>query len=152
MLRGLAVIMFVAGLYSHSLALVAIACGYWLAAANPWRYRIMINIGIILHLLGFLRALYCLVSADLSVSYIDLLVSPLVLAVLIKFYPTPYDVLSNVLAYIIPTGWMVSGIDAYPALFKKLAGKGIIGSVEGLYINSDAFNILQEEGFLGFTG
>ncbi|MEW6079620.1 MAG: methyltransferase domain-containing protein [Thermodesulfobacteriota bacterium] len=151
LLKTLSILMLATGFYSHSSPLIAIGCGYWLAAANPWRYRIMINVGIILHLLGFVRALYCLVSADLSVSHIDLLVSPLVLTVLIKYYPTQYDVLSNVLAYILPTGWMVSGIEAYPALFKKLSDNGIIGSVEGLYINSDAYNILQEEGFLGFT-
>lgn len=151
LLKILSIITLTSGLYNHSVPLVAIACGYWLAAINPWRYRIMINVSIILHLLQFVRALYCLVTADLSVSYVDLLISPLVLAFLIKLYPTQYDVLSNVLAYILPTGWMVSGIDTYPALFKKLSGNGILGSVEGLYINSDAYNILQEEGFLGFT-
>ena len=151
MLRILAIITLVSGLYSHSIPLVAIACGYWLASGNPWRYRIMINVGIIFHSLQFARGLYCLVSADYPVSYVDLLGSPVVLAVLLRLYPTPYDAWSNVLAYILPAGWMVSAIEAYPAFIKKLTGKGIIGSVEGLYINSDAFNILQEEGFLGFT-
>lgn len=151
MLRILAFFMIVAGIYSRSASLIAIACGYWLAAASPWRYRIMINIGIVLHLLQFMRALYCLVADPPSLSYVELLVSPVILAALIKFYPSPYPVSSNVLGFLFPTGWLVAGIDAFPTIFKKLSGKGIIGTVEGLYFNSDAFNVLQEEGFLGFT-
>ncbi len=151
LLRVLAFVTLISGFYSHSLALVAIACGYWLAATSPWRYRIMINVGIVLHLLQFVRALYCLFSADLSVSYVDLLVAPAVLAVLVRFYPSPYPVSSNIMGFLIPTNWIVSGIDAYPGLFKKLSGEGVIGTVEGLYANSDAFSIVQEEGFMGFT-
>ncbi|MDA8137043.1 MAG: methyltransferase domain-containing protein [Desulfobacteraceae bacterium] len=150
-LRILAVVMFASGLYNHFPFFAAIGCGYWLAAGNPWRYRIMINVGIILHSLQFARAIYCLASAGLTVPYFELLASPVMVFALIKYYPSPYPVSSNLLGFLFPVAWTVPVIDAFPELFKKLAGKGIVGTVEGLYFNSDAFNIVQEEGFLGFT-
>jgi cyclopropane fatty-acyl-phospholipid synthase-like methyltransferase len=150
-LRILAAIMIAYGLFNHVTSFAAIGCGYLLAAGNPWRYRIMINVGIILHSLQFTRAIYCLVSTGLSISYFELLVSPVMLFAIIKYYPSPYPISSNVLGFLFPVEWTILLIDNQPELFKKLTGKGIIGTVEGLYANSEAFNIVQEEGFLGFT-
>lgn len=150
-LKVLSLIMLASGFYSNSAALAAVGCGYWLAAANPFRYRIAINIGIILHVFQFCQAIYCLMSTGTIESHVDLFASPVVLAVLLKYYPSPYPVSSNILNFLIPTQFNVSVVDAFPIILKKLSGDGIIGKVEGLYIDSEAFSIVQEEGFLGFT-
>lgn len=150
-LKVLSLGMIVSGLYSHSVAVIAVGFGYWMASANPLRYRVVINIGLILHGLQLVRALYCLATADVFASYTDLLVSPVALAVLARYYPSAYPLSSNILNCILPAGFNVSVIDAFPVILKKLSGNGIIGTVEGLYYDSDAFSIVQEEGFLGFT-
>lgn len=150
-LQVLSIITLVSGLYTHSTSMMAIGCGYWLAAGNPFRYRIAINIGLIFSVLQVCRAIYSLLTAGMVESYVDLLVSPIVLSVLLRYYPSPYPISSNILNFLLPTKFNVAVVDAFPVIMKKLAGNGIIGTVEGLYIDSEAFNIVQEEGFLGFT-
>jgi hypothetical protein len=151
LLKTLSIVMVVYGFYGRSAAEIAMGCGYYMAAANPMRYRIIINTGILFHFLQLIRSLYYLASADAAGFYGDLIVSPLSLAVLIKYYPSPYPVSSNILSFLMPARFNVSLVDAFPGIVKKLAGNGIIGKVEGLYINTDAFNIVQEEGFQSFT-
>ena len=151
MLKILAVILLVSGIFSNQAALIAIACGYYVASTNPWRYRIMIHVGLILHACQFLRAIFCMMTDASCLSYIDLLISPAIFGVLVLYYPSPYPASSNLLGWIVPTGLIVAVIDTFPTLFKLMSKNSIIGTVEGLYINSDAFSIVQEENFLGFT-
>lgn len=151
-LKIFSIILIFIGLYTRSVAIVAIACGYWIAAKNPGRYRVVINIGIILHSLVFLQELYHLVADKVYLSYINLFFNPFALIILIKYYPSPYPVIMNVLSFFTPTEMNVNWLDKHPSFFKRFSLKSIIGTVEGLYYNSDAFNIiLPEQGFLGFT-
>lgn len=144
-------ILFLNGYYNRSAALIAFACGYWIASKNPWRYRAVVNVGIIFHLLQTGLTIAGLFGEASSGSWVDIFLHPIVAAFLIIYYPSPYPVSSNVLGFLCPKGWMVPWIDAHPKAFIRLSGRGIIGTVEGLYSNSDAFNVLQEEGFLGFS-
>ena len=150
-LKILSVIMLAYGFFSHSPSLIAIGCGYVFAAANPFRYRIVINIGLILHSLQLLQAAYVFFTADSFHLYGESILAIVALAVLLKYYPSPYPIFTNLINFLMPTPMNVAIADTFPGLIKKLAGNGLIGKVDGLYINSDAFNIVQEEGFLGFT-
>jgi sarcosine/dimethylglycine N-methyltransferase len=152
LLKVLSIILILFGLYTRSGAIVAIACGYWIAAKNPRRYRVIINIGIILHSLGFLQELYHLAADKVYLSYISLFFNPFALLLLIKYYPSPYPVIMSVLSFFTPTEMNVNLLDKHPSFFKRPSRKSIVGTVEGLYYNSDAFNIiLPEQGFQGFT-
>ena len=71
----LVVIMLIFGLFSGSAALVAIAFGYWIATKNPWRYRVVINIGLVLHCLQFVQAIYHLVCGGVPLSYTGLILA-----------------------------------------------------------------------------
>ncbi|MEW6079584.1 MAG: methyltransferase domain-containing protein [Thermodesulfobacteriota bacterium] len=144
-------ILLLAGYYYRSAALVAFACGYWIVSRSPWRYRAIINVGIVFHLVQTGLTIAGLFADVASVSWLDIFLHPITVAFLIIYYPSPYPVSSNVLGFLCPADWMVSWMDAHPGAFIKLSGRGIIGTVEGLYANSDAFNVLQEEGFLGFS-
>lgn len=151
-LKVFSIFLILFGLYTRSAAIVAIACGYWIAAKNPKRYRVVINIGIILHSLGFLLELYYLAADKVSLSYISLFFNPFALILLIKFYPSPYPVIMNMLSFFAPTEMNVNWLDKHPSFLKRSSRKSIVGTVEGLYYNSDSFNIiLPEQGFLGFT-
>jgi ubiquinone/menaquinone biosynthesis C-methylase UbiE len=142
------------GFLDRSIPLIAVAFGYWIASKNPWRYRIMINVGITLHTLLFFNGIYHLILTKDFISYlnyIDLFFNPVAIAFLLRYYPSPYPVLMNVMNFVLPAKANINFIDRYPALFEWFSRNSIVGNVEGLYYNSDAFNIIQEEGFLGFS-
>ena len=150
-LKILSVIMLVFGLFDQSPYMIAMGCGYFFSATNPFRYRIVINIGLIFHSLQVSQAIYLLMAADGVNVNGELILSSMALIVLLKYYPSPYPLSTNILNFLLPTSINVAFVDAFPMFMKKMAGNGLIGKVDGLYINSDAFNIVQEEGFLGFT-
>lgn len=118
---------------------------YLLASKNPWRYRIVVNTGLLLHFILILN--YFFRSATTA----NLFLNVIFLFLLLIYYPSPYPLWMNITAFLFSTESNVDWIEKHPRLFKWLSRYSIIGSILGLYYNSQSFNIIQEEGFLGFS-
>ncbi|HEY4716554.1 MAG TPA: methyltransferase domain-containing protein [bacterium] len=150
-LKILALILLIYGVPSESYGAIAFAVGYLIASKNPWRYRIIINTALTFHLILFFRELYLCLSAEACLLNAELLFNPLAMVFLIIFYPSPYPMLMNVSAFFLSPAANVNWMEKHTAQIKRLTKNSIIGTVEGLYYSSDSFNIIQEEGFLGFS-
>ncbi len=151
LLKLLCLTLVLMGFLGRSIPLIAVALGYWIASKNPWRYRIMITIGIVLHALLFFQTVYVLTETKDFIFYASLFLNLTALIFLLKYYPSPYPVSMNITNFILPARMNINFIEKYPAAFEWFSKNSIVGTVEGLYYNSDAFNIIQEEGFLGFS-
>jgi ubiquinone/menaquinone biosynthesis C-methylase UbiE len=161
LLKILAVLLFLLAIYNHEGLYIPFGISYLLASSNPFRYRIVVNTGLIMHFVGFVESIvtfflyfkFYLDSAPSFVYEICILLTFHLIAfsLLLKFYPSPYPLWMNLTAFLFPVTSNINWIEKHPGLMKRLSKGSIIGSILGLYYESRAFNIIQEEGFLGFS-
>lgn len=127
------------------LLFIPFIAAYLLASKNPFRYRIVVNTGLLLHFILILNYFFRGATAA------NLFLNVISFFLLLIFYPSPYPLWMNITAFLFSTESNVKWIEKHPQLFKLLSRYSIIGSILGLYYNSRSFNIIQEEGFLGFS-
>jgi len=141
----LAVGLFVLAFLDRMPILIPVALSYLFAVRNPWKNRIVVNTGFVVHI--------CLIITEMAVragTYV-IIFNTISLLLLLVFYPSPYPVWMNVTAFLFSPESNVNWIERHPELFRWLSKGSIIGSILGLYYNSRSFSIIQEEGFLGFS-
>ncbi len=150
LLKLLSPFLLIIAIYDSQPLYVPFSISYVLASLNPWRHRIVVNIGLLLHFLSIANGIYTYSGGDTH-QFLLIPFHAVALLLLAKFYPTPYPLWMNITAFLFSTESNVEWIERHPHLFKTLSKNTIIGSILGLYYNSRAFNIILEEGFLGFS-
>lgn len=162
LLKILSFSLLIIGIYDYQPLYIPFVISYFLASRNPWRYRIIINTGLILHFVVLIDTIFKYSLFYTSIPYtgpsythvfyiVNLIFNLLAFLLLAKYYPSPYPLWMNLTAFLFSTESNVEWIEKHPKFFNLLARKSIIGTILGLYYNSQSFNIIQEEGFLGFS-
>ncbi len=149
-LKILSFFILIIAVYDSQPLYIPFSISYFLASRNPWRYRIVVNTALILHFIAFVNGIYPYTGGD-TYQLPLILFNAVAFLLLVKFYPSPYPVWMNISAFLFSPESNMEWIERHPRLFKALSRRSIIGSIVGLYYNSRAFNIIQEEGFLGFS-
>lgn len=136
----------VGGVVTASPALIAFGAGFVVVAKNPFRYRVLVNVALIFNLLWIIRYLFFrgMIIEVILFHFLSFLL-------LVFFYPSSYPLWMNITAFLFSTESNVNFIERHPGLFRFFSKKSLIGSLSGLYYSSQSFNIILEQGFLGFS-
>lgn len=158
LLKIISIILLILAIYTHQPLYIPFGISCLIASRNPWRFRIVVNTVLILHFVVFIYTLFEYIILEISFShqaplyyFINLIFHSLAFILLVKFYPSPYPVWMNVTAFLFSPESSINWIEEHTELMRWLSRGSIIGSILGLYYESRAFNIIQEEGFLGFS-